>query len=97
MFRLQHIAPSIIGPGLRLRGELSFERGVIVGGTVQGAIATSGCVHLTATGSVSGAVRADAMVIEAGGRFEGKVTIGEATGLLPREEKGGPFRRRRTA
>jgi hypothetical protein len=36
------------------------------------------------------------MVIEKGAQYEGYVTIGAGTGLLPKE-KGGLFRRRRTA
>ncbi|HSI83780.1 MAG: polymer-forming cytoskeletal protein [Candidatus Methylacidiphilales bacterium] len=96
MFRIQHIAPSQIGPGLRLRGDLSFQRGVVIGGAIQGTISTDGCVQVTPTGTVYGAVKSDAMVIEKGAQFEGYVTIGSGTGLFPKE-KGGLFRRRHQA
>jgi cytoskeletal protein CcmA (bactofilin family) len=52
---------------------------VIVQGTVQGSIAASDRVELTATANVNGSLSADRVVIADGARFNGDVYMGRRT------------------
>lgn len=77
-----------IEPGAKLTGEVRAKT-VIVGGELEGNIEAATSVELTATGVLTGDLKAGSLTVAAGSRMRGKVEFGWNDGKAPVAPKKG--------
>ncbi|HEY2761514.1 MAG TPA: polymer-forming cytoskeletal protein, partial [Pirellulales bacterium] len=66
---------TILGPDARLKGEISFEKGMRIQGSVEGTISTPGRIHIAKEGKVSADVTAGAIIVE--GQVKGNISASD--------------------
>jgi cytoskeletal protein CcmA (bactofilin family) len=75
------LAPSTLGPGIRIKGELHGEGVFVVDGFFEGEIVLNGTLEIGPHGQVDGNVTADEIVI--GGVMRGNLSAGAKVEILP--------------
>jgi len=70
---------SVLGPGLRFRGELSAQEDLIIQGTVEGSITHTQSLTVGTDGSMKGDIRAKVIVID--GKVEGDLYATESVSI----------------
>ena len=73
--------PTVIGADANFKGELTFQGSVRIDGTFEGAIQTSGSVHVSQGGRLKAEVRAGSVVLD--GNVEGNIEASDRVELNP--------------
>ena len=71
--------PSILGPSLRFRGELSAQEDLIVQGSIEGSITHTQSLTIGSEGSMKGDIRARVIVVD--GKVEGDLYATESVSI----------------
>ena len=74
----------IVGDGGKIAGDVSAEI-VVCGGEIEGNVCAN-MLEVLSKASIMGDIRAKKMIVEEGGRIDGRCTIGEQQGLSTEEE-----------
>jgi len=64
--------PTVLGPDVIFKGELTFEKGMKVQGRIEGKINTAGRLHIAKEGKIAADVDAGAVIVE--GEVKGNLT-----------------------
>ncbi|MCE0485229.1 MAG: polymer-forming cytoskeletal protein [Methylacidiphilales bacterium] len=82
-----------IHPGIRLKGQLSMAKDVLITGKFEGDLKTLGRLTVAAGGVMTGSIEAGALVLEAGHQVEARIHVG----ALSRPKVEAPVRTRKPA
>lgn len=74
----------IVGDGGKIAGDVSAEI-VVCGGEIEGNVCAN-MLEVLSKASIMGDIRAKKMIVEEGGRIDGRCTIGEQQGLSTEED-----------
>src|SRR3954462_4539954 len=67
--------PTILGPDAKLKGEISFDKGMRVHGQVEGKITSPGRLHVAREAKIQADVSAGSIIVE--GEVRGNMTAGD--------------------